>query len=166
MATRKNKPAIGDYNGTIDTVVLTTWNDIDVLKSKAGERRKKTTSVKLIRQNTVFGMVSQFFQSAKALINLGYQKPKVVKMTSFNAAVSYHLENAVSGSPADPSLSLSQIKLTNPIRKTQSAWNSSLSLAAANKVTVTWEMNPFPQKCAQLDDTVMLVYYDHDTGLV
>jgi len=160
MATRKNKPAIGDYKGTIDTLVLSTWKDIDVAKSKPGKRRKKTTSVKLIQQNTIFGMVSRFFKSAKALINLGYQQPKVVKMTKFNAAVSYHLENAVSGNPADASLILSKIKLTCPIRKTQSGWNPVLSSAAENKVTVTWEINPFPQKCTQLDDTVLLVFYD------
>lgn len=159
MATRKNKSALGDYTGTIDTVVVSRWNNIDVMKSKPGKRRKKTTSKKLKLQNKVFKMVNNFFYSAMDYINIGYQKPKIVKMTPFNSAVSYHMENAVVADADGPAISLPEIKLSMPIRKTQNVWNPVLTIAE-NKVTVTWELNPFPQKCSQLDDTVILVYFD------
>jgi len=160
MAIRTNKWVLGEYSGAIDSVVLSKWNDIDVMKSRTRKRKKKTKSEKLKQQNTVFGMVSKFLNSARELIETGYQKPKVVKMTPFNAAVSYHLENAVIGDPKHPSLDLQKIKFTSPIQKTQSVWNPVLSSAAENTVTVTWELNPFPQKCTQLDDQVILVFCD------
>ena len=164
MATRKNPGIFGDYRGSVDTIVLSKWNDTYVTKSKPGPRRKKTTAVGLLRQNNVFGMVSSFFKSAKGLIKIAYQRPKVVKMTPYNAAVSYHLKNAITGDPDDPSIDLRLIKFSFPIRRTQSAWNPVLVLEQGYNVTVSWETNPFPQKCTQLDDKVILIFYDANRG--
>jgi len=160
MAIRTNKWVLGDYSGAIDSVVLSKWNDLDVMRSKPGKRRKKTKSKKVQKQNKAFGTVSKFLNPARKFIDIGYQKPKVVKMTPFSNAVSYHLEHALIGDPESPFLDLTKIKLSSPIRKTQPAWNPVLSSAAELKVTVTWELNPFPNKCTQLDDEVILVYRD------
>jgi len=164
MATQKSNSVLGDFTGSVGTVTLTKWMDLAVMKSRIGARHKKTTSVPLIRQNNVFGMVSHFFSSARELIRMGYQRPKVAKMTPFNAMASYHLKNAIIGDPDNPVISLSKIKLTFPIRKTQSVWNPVLSLEAGNNVIVNWETNPFPHKCTQLDDKVILVYYNKNGG--
>jgi len=165
MATRKNGSPFGDFSGSIDTVVFSSWMGIIISKSKPGQRKKKTTSVKLIRQNNMFGMVSSFFRSAKQMINMGYQKPKLAKMTPNNAITSYHLKNAMSGDGNDIGIILSKIKFTFPIRKTQSAWKSVISSVTENNVTISWETNPFPQKCTQLDDKVILVYYNKNRGM-
>jgi len=68
MATRKNGSPFGDFSGFIDTVVFISWMGIIVCKSKPGPRKTKTTSVKLIRQNNMFGMISSFFRSAKQIL--------------------------------------------------------------------------------------------------
>lgn len=164
MATRKNNPTIGDYYGAVDSVVLSKWMDINVMKSRPGKRRKKTTSVKLIRQNHLFGMVSSFLRSANELLLMGYQKPKVAKMTPMNAAASYHIKNAMTGDPDDPSVDLSLIRFTFPVRKTQTVWNPTLTLEEGKNVVIKWETNPFPQKSTQLDDQVILTYYNKNTG--
>jgi len=160
MATRKKSSIIGEYSGAIDSVVLSNWNDIGVMRSMPEKKRKKIKSKKPEYENVAFGMVSKFLSSAKSLIDRGYQKAKVVKKTPFNAAIAYHLKNAVIGGPEFPTLDLSKIKLSKPIRKTQSAWNPVLLSSADYKITVTWELNPFPQKCTQLDDNVILVCCD------
>lgn len=164
MANKTSGSALGDYSGAVGTVILTNWRDMQVMKSRPGSRNKKATSVPLIQQNNVFGMVSHFFSSARELITLGYQRPKVSRMTPTNAAASYHLKNAIAGDPNDPGINLSKIRLTFPIRKTQSAWNPVLS-AAGNNVNVSWETNPFPQKCTQLDDKVILFFYNKNDGM-
>ena len=110
-------------------------------------------------------MVSSFLTSALEMIAMGYQKPKVETMSAFNAAVSYHLKNAITGDPDDPAINLSMIKFSFPIRKTQSAWNPVLSLEDGNNVAIRWETNPFPHKNTELDDNVILVFYDKDRGI-
>jgi hypothetical protein len=160
MAIRKKKSILGDLRGSIDSIVLSSWNDTSTVRSKPGKRKKKTTSGKVAQQNSVFGMVSKFFRTAKLIINAGYQQRKPVKMTPYNSALSYHLQHAVCGDPEDPAISLSKVKLSAPVRTTQSAWNPVLSCDGGNEVTVKWDLNPFPQRCTQLDDKVILVFYD------
>jgi len=158
MATRRSNSPFGDYHGTVGTVVLSEWNSIPVMRSRP-KKRKKKGSLKQQQQTKMLGMVSSFLLTAKDIINLAFQKPKLAKMTLYNAAVSYHMENAVFGNPDNPQLNLSKVKLSCPIRQTEPAWNPGLLLEPGGKITVTWEQNPFPQKCTQLNDKVNIVFY-------
>ena len=165
MATLRNNSILGDYFGAIGTVVLSKWKGIFILKSRPIKRTKKTKSGKVIQQNNVFGMVSSFLASALEMINLCYQGPKLATMTPFNAAVAYHLKNAFTGDPNDPGINLELIKFGFPIRKTQSVWNPMLSLGEGNNVLINWETNPFPHKNTELDDKVILVFYNKNGGV-
>ena len=165
MATRRHGGPAGDFRGPVDTVTYCKWKDTFVVKGKPGKRKKKTTSEKVIQHNTIFGMVNRFFKSATDTINLGYQRPKVAKITPYNAAVSYHFDHAVIADSDAIGIDLSKVRFTFPIRQTQSAWNAVLSLEDGNKVTIQWELNPFPQKCTQLDDNVHFVFYDTESGV-
>ena len=159
MSTRTSSSAFGDYHGPVGTVVLRRWKSIEVMQGRPGPREKKGT-LSQQQQNNIFGMVSSFFPSAKRLINLGFQEPKAAKMSPYNAAVSYHILNAVFGDPGDPHLNLSKVRLSYPIRHTEPAWNAVLLTEPGFKVTVRWEQNPFPMKCTKLDDRVVIAYYD------
>ena len=164
MATQQSNSTIGEFSGAVGTVVLSRWLDLVTMRSKPLRRKNKSTSAKVLQQNQVFGLVNILFGTAKKAIRIGYQKPKAAKMTSYNAAVSYHLKNAVCGDPEDPSLDLSKIKLSCPVRQTQSVWNPLLSLEKGKNVVISWELNPFPQRCTELDDQVILVCYSKNDG--
>lgn len=163
MATRRSNSPFGDYHGTVGTVVLSEWKSIPVMRS-CPTKRKKKGSIKQQQQNKLLGMVSSFLITAKDIINLAFQQPKLAKMTLYNAAVSYHMENAVFGNPDDPQLNLSKVKLSCPIHQTETVWNPGLFLEPGGKIIVTWEQNPFPQKCTQLSDKVNIVFYYADSG--
>lgn len=162
MATRRNASALGDFNGRVGTVVLSSWKSVSTMRS-VPIRRNNKQSEKQAYQNDVFSKVTGFLQSAAAVISIGFQEPKKAKMTALNAATSFHLLNAIVGDPADPYIDLAKVKFSCPIRSTQPAWNPVLSAEEGRKITVTWELNPFPQKCTQLSDKVFLLFYDKDT---
>jgi hypothetical protein len=158
MATRRSNSPFGDYHGTVGTVVLSEWNSIPVMRSRPTKRKKKG-SQKQQQQSKILGLVNMFLITAKDIINLGFQKPKLAKMSQYNAAVSYHMQNAVFGDPADPQLNLSKVKLSCPICQTEPAWNPGLFLEPGGRIIVRWEQNPFPQKYTQLNDKVNIVFY-------
>lgn len=159
MGVRVTKGVIGEMKGGIDTIVLSPWNDIDTIRGKPTKNRKKSKSPKLIAQKNLFGMVSSFLRPGKEIFKVGYQKARKVVLTTFDAAMSYHLKNAVVNDEEGVRMLMPKLKLTLPRRTTQPAWNPVLSMTD-NKVTVRWQLNPFPQKCTQLDDKVSLVFYD------
>lgn len=160
MATKRNASVLGDYNGRVGTVVLSNWLSIDTMKARPIKRTNKKPSEKLVQQNDVFSKVTDFLRSAADVIYIGFQQPRKAKMTALNAATSFHMLNAVVGDPADPYIDLAKVKFSCPIRSTQSVWNPVLSAEPGRKITVKWELNPFPNKNTQLDDKVFLLFYD------
>ncbi|SEB06859.1 DUF6266 family protein [Pedobacter hartonius] len=159
MATERSNSILGSYRGKIGNVVLSDWNGTGTMRKTPEKQNKKKITQLQARQNKIFGMMNRFLKGAKTAINLGYQLPRKAKMTAYNAAVSYHL-NQVTGKPDNPAPDFAKIKLSRPVNKTQQAWNPVLSAESEYKVTVKWELNPFPDMCTRLDDKVILVYYD------
>lgn len=160
MATRRNASMLGDFNGRIGTVVLSSWKRVSTMRGVPVINKNKKPSEKRAYQNDVFSKVMNFLRSAADVISIGFQEPKKAKMTALNAATSFHLLNAIVGDPADPYIDLAKVKFSCPIWSTQSAWNPVLFAEEGKKITVTWELNPFPQKCTQLSDKVFLLFYD------
>lgn len=160
MATKRSNSVIGDYHGTIGTVVISEWNGIGTMRSKQSTLKKKIASALQAQNNTIFSLIIKHLRSANNVINLGYQMPNPAKMTRSNAAASYHLREAVFGDPNDPHLNLSKVKLSRPIWKTQQAWNAVLTAEEGCIVTVKWELSPRPHKCTHLDDKVVLAFYN------
>lgn len=160
MATKRNASVLGDYNGRVGTVVLSNWLSIDTMRARPIKRTNKKPSEKLIQQNDVFSKVMDFLRSAADVISIGFQKPRKAKMTALNAATSFHMLNAIVGDPADPYIDLAKVKFSCPIRATQPVWNPVLLAEAGRKITLKWELNPFPNKSTQLDDKVFVLFYD------
>jgi hypothetical protein len=160
MATRRNASILGDFNGRIGTVVLSKWKGTSTMRGVPIKRKNKKSSKKQTHQNTIFSKVEYFLRSAATVISIGFQQQKKAKITALNAATSFHMLNAVIDDPADPYIDLAKVKFSCPIWSTQPAWNPVLLAEEGRKIIVTWELNPFPQKCTQLSDKVFLLFYD------
>jgi hypothetical protein len=162
MATRDGKSPIGDYSGKIGNVVMSPWNDKMIVRL-VPRGRKEATSAKLIKQNDLFKLVMNFLKLASAIINVGFQQSRKPSMTKFNAAVSYHISNAVILDPAGAFMDMEKVKFSKPIWLTQPAWKANAIAEPGLKIKVSWELNPFPNKCTQLDDKAYLVFYHDQT---
>ncbi|MET1056078.1 MAG: DUF6266 family protein [Pedobacter sp.] len=158
-----SRSVLGDYSGTVGTVVLSMYRGIPIMKGRPRPSRK-AASPQQLGQREIFKIVTAFFRPEKSVINIGFQQPGRSKHSPMNAAVSYHMKNAIGGAAGNPYLELSKLRLTQPRNKTQSAWNSKLSVAGGYTINVDWELNPFPQKCAQTDDKVFIVVYNNTTN--
>jgi len=158
MATANGGSILGGYKGKVGTVTLSTWMSIETMRSNMG-KKKKLPSEKQLTQIGIMKLVSSFLSPLLRIINLGYQQPKYPEMSKMNAAVSYHIKNALVGDDKNRFFDLSKIKLSKPIRSTQLAWNPLLEFNTERTIKISWELNPFPLKSTQLDDKVILVFY-------
>ena len=161
MATGRNKSIIGDFRGKLGQVVLSESFGVATARSAPGKGRRQPLSAKQKMHTSAFGKISSFLRAATKVINLGYQQPKNPRMSRFNAAVSWHFQNALTGDPENAVITMEKLCFSCPVRKTQKAWEPELAADAENKVTVAWKLNPRPQKCTQLDDTAVIVIYDN-----
>jgi hypothetical protein len=162
MATRDGKSPIGDYSGKIGNIVMSPWNDKMIVRL-VPRGRKEATSAKLIKQNDLFKLVMNFLKLASAVINVGFQQPRKPSMTKFNAAISYHILNAVILDLAGAFMDMEKVKFSKPIWVTQAAWKANAVAEPGLKIKVSWALNPFPNKCTQLDDKAHLVFYHNQT---
>lgn len=162
MGRLRSSSSLGDYMGKVGTVILTSWLSIGVMKSLHLKRKTRHPSPEELTQRALFTLITKFLSKSviKRIIELGYQKPKKPKMTPLNAATSYNLIHAVVGNVDDPHLDLALIKFSKPIRATQKAWKPVMFPQPGKNITVSWELNPFPQKCTQLDDEAILIFYN------
>jgi hypothetical protein len=160
MATRTSKSIIGDFRGKLGPLVLTESFGEGVARSMPSKPgRKKALTGDRKKHTTAFGMVNSRLRSATQVFNLGFPQPKKPKMSAFNAAVSWHFDNAVSGDPEHPVLDMEKLKFSSPIKKTQKAWEAGMSVDDENTVTITWKLNPSPHKCTRLDDRAVIVMF-------
>ncbi len=82
-----------------------------------------------------------------------------------NLASSFHMKNTIINVGDKCYIDLAKVKFSQPIKLTQQAWNPTLSAEEGRKVTITWELNPYPQKCSQPDDEVIIVIYNRNEDL-
>lgn len=93
------------------------------------------------------------------------QLPKNISKTHMNLASSFHMKNTIINVEDKCYIDLAKVKFSQPIKLTQQAWNPALSAEEGRKVTITWELNPYPQKCSQPDDEVIIVIYNRNEDL-
>lgn len=164
MGTLKSTAAIGVWKGKVGNVVLSSWNGIYTIR--IAPTRKSTTkqSEKQSSQNTTFSLVMAFLSAVTDVIKIGFQRTRKTKMTPLNMATSYHMLKAMADDLPEPAIDLTKVKFSKPIKSTQCAWNAALFAEEGRVIKVTWELNPFPLKCTQLDDQVVFVIYDSDVN--
>lgn len=155
---------VGDFNGKIGQVVLTKWRDVNVGRSAPKKSTKPPTLARLDQQSK-FGLVTGFLGSIADLLAIGYQSSGSPKLTPMNAAVRYHLSNAVTGVYPDYQMDYTKVVISNANVKGEidGGYTVSATAVADAKVTVTWlasSADALANKLTSPADQLYLVFYN------
>jgi hypothetical protein len=145
---------LGGLSGKVGNVIGGSWKGIDYIRIKPSSVANPRT-VGQVNQRNKFSATIQFLQPNKGFLNVGY-KAFAVKKTAFNAAMSYILGNAITGTApnfnVDYSLALlSKGNLSTPLNPTS-------DLATAGQVTFGWDDNSADGNANTTDKAMVLAY--------
>lgn len=152
MGTYK-KGILGSFSGKVGTVIGSSWNGIDYMRSLPRPSSKQATEPQLI-QRAKMGLATGFLRPISALVNVGY-KSLAINKTGFNVATSQVIADGITGIYPEllidyPNVLISKGTLTGP-------WNPVLSSAAGN-LNIAWQDNSGSGTAKATDTLVILVY--------
>ena len=151
---------VGTFRGKVGQVVVAKWRDVLVGK-KTPTKSGKPGSDEQIDQRSKFGLVTKFFRGLGEVIKLGYQSQKT-GMTPINAAVQYHLVNAVTGIFPNYALDYSKIVLSNAINGVEIDGGFAPTAVPAPDciVNITWQLSDRNYlKATTPDDLLSIIIY-------
>ena len=151
------KGILGGFSGKVGTVIGGNWKGIDYMRGKAASVSNPKTEAQL-DQRARFGAALKFLQPLTAFLRVGF-KNYAVKMTAFNSAMSYNLNNALAGSFPEyfidyPSALVSRGTLPG-------ALNPQIQSTNLNQIDFTWQDNS-QEANAYPNDKALLVVFNPD----
>jgi hypothetical protein len=146
------KGILGGFSGKVGTVIGGNWKGIDYMRSKAASISNPKTEAQL-DQRARFGAALKFLQPLTAFLRVGF-KNYAVKMTAFNSAMSYNLNNALTGAYPDYSIDYESALVSRG--SLPGALNPQIQNASPNQVEYTWQDNSL-DSTASANDKVLLV---------
>jgi hypothetical protein len=152
------KGILGPVNGTVGTVIGSSWKGINYIKSQPGGR-KASQSVAQIDHQLKFSVTMRFCQAFTALWPLTFKK-YANEMSEFNAAFSYNYQNALTGLTPDYEIDyqkalISRGELPNAVAPS--------AAVTGTEVFFTWTNNAGTGE-AQATDNAVLVAYCKELG--
>ena len=145
---------LGGFSGKVGNVIGATWKGISYIRIKPVSVANPRTEGQ-VNQRNKFSATLAFLQPSLAFIKQGY-KFYASKQSAFNAAMSYVIQNAITGTApnfsVDPATALlSRGKLT--------AATGTSATFLDDELTVNWTNNQ-AEGNARPDDVAMLVAYN------
>jgi len=145
---------LGGFSGKVGNVIGASWKGIHYIRIKPASVANPRTEGQ-VNQRTKFSATLAFLQPSLAFVKVGY-KFYASKRSAFNAAMSYVIQNAITGSApdfsVDPAIALlSRGKLTG-------ASGATANLVAGT-LSVLWTDNQ-AEGNARADDKAMLLAYN------
>ena len=161
------KGILGAFSGKIGTVVGSSWKGIEYMRSLPRPSTKAATDQQMI-QRAKFALVSAFFRSASALINMGYQSLAQGK-SGYNVATSDFIADAIIGTYPDFEIDYSKVLFS---KGTLTGAYGVSAVPESGGVKVSWDDNSNSGTAKASDQIVILVYnpgkgqfvYDINTG--
>lgn len=152
---RYSKGILGNFSGTVGTVIGGTWRGIDYMRSQP-TRRSNTLTPAQVEQRIKFSLVVKFVQTFAGLAMISFRN-YAVHMTGTNNAVSYILKNAVTGTYPNFELNYSLVlvsrgDLPNVLNPT------AVPAAQAGSVTFNWTNNAGVGKAKANDKALLMIY--------
>ena len=146
---------LGGVSGAVGNVIGGSWKGIDYLRIKPSNVENPRTEGQ-VNQRNKFTATLEFLQPNISFIQKGY-KNLAVQKSEFNAAMSYVLNNAITGSAPDFNVDyqdalLSRGSLSAPL-------NASFDLSTPDEVSFTWVDNSTGGN-ANITDKAMIVAYN------
>jgi hypothetical protein len=98
------KGILGGFSGKVGTVIGASWRGIDYMRSLPKKSSKAASQAQVNTRNR-FLLVTSFLRPISSLIAIGYQSYKS-GITPLNAAIAYHLKEAVTGTAPNYTIAL------------------------------------------------------------
>jgi hypothetical protein len=149
------KGILGGVSGKVANVVGANWKGIDYIRAKPLSVRNPRTQLQ-VNQRTKFSLVLRFLQPNLNFIKIGY-KNFSVKKSQFNSAMSYILNNAITGTFPDYVIDYSLAYLSRG--SLSGAMNPVFDLSTPGQVEFSWDDNS-GEGSALATDKVMVVAYN------
>jgi hypothetical protein len=132
-----NQGILGGVSGQVGNVIGGTWKGIDYLRIKPSSVANPRTEGQ-VDQRSKFSIVLKFLQPMTDFLRVGFKK-YANKMTQFNAAMSYNLNNSITG--AYPNFMVDYASALVSRGNLTVAANGAASSPSAGNVEVTWTDN-------------------------
>lgn len=158
MATiSSNNILFAGISGTVGNLVFSNWKGKRYVHSKPVKISNPRTAAQ-INQRARFTTVIQFLQPLKAFLRIGF-KSKTSKMSEFNAAMSYNLKNAISGTYPDFGIDYSRAMVSRG--NLPGALDPEVKVTTEGEIEFIWRNNSIVVD-AMADDMVLLLVYNRD----
>ena len=145
---------LGGVSGKVGNVVGASWKGIDYLRIKPSNVANPRTEGQ-VNQRNKFTVTLEYLQPNLGFIQKGF-KAYAVQKTAFNAAMSYVLNNAITGSAPNFTVDYSLALLSRG--SLSSVLNGSTDLATPGQVTFDWDDNSAEGNANATDKAMVLVY--------
>ena len=150
------KGILGGFSGNVGPVVGSTWKGITYMKSLPA-KKSKTSTIAQIEQQLRFSLIILFLQTMSALLELTF-KSYAIEMTGFNAAFSYNIQNAVTGT--SPDFLVDYAKALVSRGNLPNGSSPAAAKSTGNNVVFTWTDNSGTGTAMATDKTVLVAYCD------
>jgi hypothetical protein len=109
-----NLGILGGFSGTVGTVVgSTNKNGDDIIRARSKKPRTSNSAGQL-KQQTKFGLVIGFMQGVNPVVKTGLKRVAAAeKLSPYNFACRYALNNAVTGTDAQPVIDYGKVMLSD-----------------------------------------------------
>ena len=144
---------LGGFSGKVGNVVGGTWKGIDYMRIKPANVTNPRTEGQ-VDQRSKFSTVLRFLQPMTDFLRVGF-KLYANKMTQFNAAMSYNLNNAITG--AYPNFMVDYASALVTRGNLTGAANGAASSPSAASVEVTWTDNSGSGSAQATDKTLIVL---------
>ena len=150
---------LGGVSGKVANIVGARWKGIDYIRAKPQSVANPRTQLQ-VNQRTKFALVLRFLQPNLNFVKIGY-KNFAVKKSQFNSAMSFILNNAITGNYPDYLIDYTVALLSRGNLAT--ALNPQFDVSTPGQVKFTWEDNSTNGN-AQATDKAMVVVYNPAKG--
>ena len=145
---------LGGLSGKVGNVIGGSWKGIDYLRVKPSSVANPRTPGQ-VNQRNKFSATIEFLQPNKEFLNAGF-KAYAVKKTAFNAAMSYTLGNAITGTAPNFMVDYSLALLSRG--SLSGVLNGSADASTPEQVTFSWNDNSIDGNASATDKSMLLVY--------
>lgn len=146
---------LGGFSGKVGTVIGSSWKGISYMRGQA-QHVKNPRSAGQVDQRSKFNLALNFLQPNVPYIRIGY-KSQAAKQTEFNAAMSYTIKNAITGSYPSYALDFTKIVVSKggltQVTGATASWNNN-----SNEVKIDWTDNSGVGNALATDKAMPFIY--------
>jgi hypothetical protein len=158
---RFKRGILGGYSGKVGTVAGGNWKGINYMRALP-EHYTDPKTHKQVNQRSKFMYTLNFHQPFTEVLRIGF-KAYAIKMSGFNAALSYNLKNAVMGEYPDFSIDLNKFLVSRGALT--GAYEATCTATEEGKLNLNWENNTGAGN-ASGDDSALVVVYNPSKNTV